>query len=71
MEKINGLLIEESQTENEFGAQFIKFHDLIKLDETTLRVQIDPVKFPIFVKENTDKIAQAEKDLSNNEENEF
>ena len=38
VEKLNQLLVEDSQSENEFGAQHIKFHDLIKYDEQNLRV---------------------------------
>ena len=71
VEKLNQLLVEDSQSENEFGAQHIKFHDLIKYDEQNLRVQIDPLKFSIFVKENKENILKADADTGNDEENVF
>ena len=39
-------------SENEFSAQYIKIHDLIKLDDQLGRLQLDPMKFAIFLKEN-------------------
>ena len=52
VDKLNLQLIEDSHSENEFSAQYIKIHDLIKLDDQLGRLQLDPMKFAIFLKEN-------------------
>ena len=58
VERLNQQLVEDSHSDHEFACKFIKLHDLIKLDDQLARVQIDPMKFALFLQENKKEFAK-------------